>query len=153
MDSVSQGEKEFFIKGEEYSTSAVILVLPRVEKLAEKRCRFIVEKQQYFRGGSLLDGAFLTYDNEDKRLVYEKEYDHNGGRERVGMGALLALWLQKNKDMKVEKHCRNIPNTYTESSTMRIQVLYTMMQEEIIPGTVCTIIHGLQFFYGKIQIV
>ena len=28
MDSVSQGEKEFFIKGEEYSTSAVILVLP-----------------------------------------------------------------------------------------------------------------------------
>ena len=58
MDSVSQGEKEFFIKGEEYSTSAVILVLPRVEKLAEKRCRFIVEKQQYFRGGSLLDGAF-----------------------------------------------------------------------------------------------
>ena len=37
MDSVSQGEKEFFIKGEEYSTSAVILVLPRVEKLAEKK--------------------------------------------------------------------------------------------------------------------
>ena len=45
MDSVSQGEKEFFIKRGEYSTSAVILVLPRVEKLAEKRCRFIVEKQ------------------------------------------------------------------------------------------------------------
>ena len=33
----------------------------------------------------------------------KNEYDHNGGRERVGMGALLALWLQKNKDMKVEK--------------------------------------------------
>ena len=32
---------------------------------------------------------------------------------------------------------------------MRIQVLYTMMQEEIIPGTVCTIIHGLQFFLWK----
>lgn len=103
MDSVSQGEQEFLIKCKEYSTSAIILVLPKIEKLAEKRCRFIVEKQQYFCSGSLLDGAFLTYDNEDKRLVYEKEYDHNGGRERVGMGALLALWLQKNKDMKVEK--------------------------------------------------
>ncbi len=44
-----------------------------VEKLDRKRCRFIVEKQQYFRDGSLLDGAFLTYDNEDKRLVYEKK--------------------------------------------------------------------------------
>lgn len=97
MDSVSQGEKEFFIKRGEYSTSAVILVLPRVEKLAEKRCRFIVEKQQYFCSGSLLDGAFLTYDNEDKRLVYEKEYDHNGGRERVGMGALLRSGCRKIK--------------------------------------------------------
>ncbi|MCB7321402.1 hypothetical protein, partial [Lacrimispora sp. 210928-DFI.3.58] len=75
------------IKCKEYSTSAIILVLPKIEKLAEKRCRFIAEKQQYFCSGSLLDGAFLTYDNEDKRLVYEKEYDHNGGRERVGMGA------------------------------------------------------------------
>ena len=93
MDSVSQGEQEFLIKCKEYSTSAIILVLPKIEKLADKRCRFIVEKQQYFCSGSLLDGAILTFDNEDTRLVYEKEYDHNGGRERVGMGALLALWL------------------------------------------------------------
>ena len=62
-----------------------------------------MKNSSIFAVESLLDGAFLTYDNEDKRLVYEKEYDHNGGRERVGMGALLALWLQKNKDMKVEK--------------------------------------------------
>ena len=153
MDSVSQGEKEFFIKGEEIQYICGYSGITKGGEAAEKRCRFIVEKQQYFRDGSLLDGAFLTYDNEDKRLVYEKEYDHNGGRERVGMGALLALWLQKNKDMKVEKHCRNIPNIYTESSTMRIQVLYTMMQEEIIPGTVCTISMACNFFYGKIQIV
>ena len=86
MDSVSQGEQEFLIKCKEYSTSAIILVLPKIEKLAEKRCRFIAEKQQYFCSGSLLDGAFLTYDNEDKRLVYEKVYVHIGGRDRVGMG-------------------------------------------------------------------
>ena len=107
---VSQGEKHFSICCGEYETSAAILVLPKIQKLARKRCEFIAEKQQYFQEGSPLDGAFLIYDNEDKRLVYEKVYDHNGGRERVGMGALIAVWLQSNENEKI----KNALQKYTE---------------------------------------
>ena len=105
-----QGEKHFSICCGEYETSAAIFVQPKIQKLAWKRCEFIAEKQQYIQDGSPLDGAFLIYDNEDKRLVYEKEYDHNGGRERVGMGALIALWLQSGKNKKLE----NALQKYTE---------------------------------------
>lgn len=96
------GEKKFQIQSGDYKTMATVLVQPEIQSLAEKRCSFIASRQQYIKKGSFLDGAFLIYDNEDSCLIYEKEYDHNGGRERVGMGVLLACWLQNNKDENVE---------------------------------------------------
>ncbi len=83
-------------------TFITIKVQPSLEELAAARCRFIVEKQQFCKENDPLDGAFLIYDNEEKAPFYEEYYDHNAARERIGMGALLARWLQKHRDARIE---------------------------------------------------
>ena len=88
------GEKVFHVAVDGICTWCRILVQERPEQLAGKRCRFIVNKQQYHGPLSQLAGAYLAYDNEEQRLVYTPENDYNGGRERVGMGALMAKYLQ-----------------------------------------------------------
>lgn len=75
-------------------TKCRVLVQPSLWELAKARCRFIVEKQQYHNPQSGLDGAYLEYDNEEEHLRYAPENDHNAARERVGMGILLAKYLQ-----------------------------------------------------------
>lgn len=92
------GEKSWDIHIGEYHTTAKTLVLPEIKQFAEKRCRFIVEKQQYLEKDSCLDGAFLIYDTEENCPYYSHTPDHNGGRERVGMGVLLAKYLQEYPD-------------------------------------------------------
>lgn len=77
-------------------TTALFYVCKSLRELAAKRCQFIAEKQQYHNPASALDGAYLVYDNEDRRLYYAHLLgDQNGCRERIGMGCLMALWLQK----------------------------------------------------------
>ncbi len=48
-------------------------------------------------GGSL-EGAYLAYDNEEEHMYYDRNNDYNGGRERVGMGILMAEYLQLRKN-------------------------------------------------------
>lgn len=83
-----------------------LLVLPALDELMQARCRFIAQKQQYHNENSRLDGAYLIYDNEEEALYYSPLNDYNGGRERVGMGILLALYLQKEQDEAVENSLR-----------------------------------------------
>lgn len=97
------GVKSWDINIGEYHTTAKTLVLPERKQFAEKRCRFIVEKQQYHEKESCLDGAFLIYDTEESCTYYAHTPDHNGGRERVGMGVLLAKYLQEYPDKKLEE--------------------------------------------------
>lgn len=72
-----------------------------LEQLMKTRCDFIARCQQEM--GQALDGAYLIYDDETKARFYSHRDDHNGGRERVAMGALMALYLQTNSDSKLEK--------------------------------------------------
>jgi len=96
------GEYIFNIDVKGIKTHCRILVQPSIEKLSAARCRFIAEKQQYSNPKSHLDGAYLIYDNEEKHTYYEfGRGDCNCGRERVGMGVLIAKYLQKNKDGKL----------------------------------------------------
>lgn len=74
-----------------------------LQELVERRCRFIAEKQQYHHTGSMLDGAYLIYDNQENKLYYSHLDDHNGGRERVCMGILMAKWLQTNPDDALQR--------------------------------------------------
>ena len=71
-------------------------VLPPPRALALARCRFLAEYQQETEGE--LAGAYLSYDNETNTRVYEENPNHNAGRERVGMGVLMARTLQASPD-------------------------------------------------------
>ena len=80
-------------------TQLELLALPEQNALIKARCRFIAKKQQYHKEGSVLDGAYLAYDNENGQPVYShKDHDINGGRERVCMGALVTRYLQRVDD-------------------------------------------------------
>lgn len=73
------------------------------DALADARCRRIAEKQQYRGADEHLRGAYLPYDNEEERICYDAENDYNAGRERVGMGMLMARYLQRHKDPLLAK--------------------------------------------------
>lgn len=91
-----------WLKDGGWHTKANFCVLPNPEELLRNRVRFIVEKQQHHENGSHLDGAYLIYDNETQKTYYSHAWnDHNGGRERLAMGALAALYLQQKQDEAV----------------------------------------------------
>ena len=89
------GEYTLPIEADQIRTFCRLYVQEPLNRLVEKRVQFIVENQQY--GGPIeeLKGAYLAYDNEEKQLVYTPENDFNAGRERTGMGVLVARFLQR----------------------------------------------------------
>lgn len=91
-------ELKFEINFADRKTHVNFLGCRDFNEMIEERCRFIVNKQQYHKEGSVLDGAYLIYDNEEKKQYYSHLDDHNGGRERIGMGILIARYLQNNKN-------------------------------------------------------
>lgn len=100
------GEIRCDIQINEIKTHAMFYVQEEFCELLEKRLQFIVDKQQYLKSGSSLDGAFLIYDIESQSQYYSCVNDHNGSRERIGMGVLLVKYLQKNENAKFYKAFR-----------------------------------------------
>ncbi len=98
----SLGEQNYIISVKSIKTHLKIFVSPEIYLLMEKRIKFIVDKQQYHKEGSGLDGAYLPYDNEEKHIFYNRNANYNGARERMGMGILIAAYLQYYKDEKFE---------------------------------------------------
>ena len=96
FENEKTGEYVLSICADAVKTSCRLLVQERPEELAAKRCAFIVDHQQYHGKIKELQGAYLPYDNEEKILVCTSENDFNAGRERTGMGVLIARALQQN---------------------------------------------------------
>ena len=96
FESEKTGEYLLSICADEVITTCRLLVQERPEVLAVKRCEFIIDHQQYRGSIKELKGAYLSYDNEEKILVCTPENDFNAGRERTGMGILIARALQQN---------------------------------------------------------
>lgn len=92
------GEYEVWISMGGKKTRALFSCHSPLHKLIEKRCHFIAERQQYHRENSVLNGAYLIYDNEEEKQYYSHLDDHNGGRERICMGILMAAYLQRHAD-------------------------------------------------------
>ncbi len=92
---VMPGDRVFTVCADGIQTTCRILLQAEPKLLAENRCRYIVEKQQY-QGEKPegLDGAYLIYDTEEEHTYYTARNDDNAGRERVGMGLLITAWLQ-----------------------------------------------------------
>ncbi len=68
------------------------------DALLDARIRFIVKNQQRIAPGDPLDGAYLAFDNDTGKQIYDTSNDHNAGRERMAMGVLGALYLPLCKD-------------------------------------------------------
>ena len=98
------GEHIFDIEVNGITTYAEFFVTDEIETLLKKRIDFIIEKQQYHRKDSSLDGAFLIYDNKEKYRIFNSVIrDHNACRERMGMALLIAKYLQTHRNEKTEK--------------------------------------------------
>ena len=96
------GEHRFDIAVGDVKTYAEFFVSEPLDTVVKKRVDFIVDKQQYTRADSALDGAFLIYDVKEKSLVFDAiARDHNACRERLGMGLLLIKYLQRQYDERV----------------------------------------------------
>jgi hypothetical protein len=77
------------------------------KELIKKRVDFIIDRQQYHNPKDSRDGAYLVYDNDLNKLVItdtaeKRRSDTDEGRERLGMGILLALQYQDTKDEKIK---------------------------------------------------
>lgn len=100
-DAEKNGERRIFVEINGVCTYADFLVKDSFEKILKKRIDFIVDRQQYHKTGSPLDGAFLVYDNKEEHMIFEDcIIDHNASRERIGMGLLLAKYLQNHENKK-----------------------------------------------------
>lgn len=97
------GEYRHEIRLGKRATEASFLVVPELVSLTRRRLHFIAEHQQCRDQKSHLYGAYLIYDNEEKRQYYGHRNDINGGRERVGMGILFAYYLQHCPDARLQE--------------------------------------------------
>ena len=134
------GEKTLEIRADDVKTTCRLFIQEHPEKLAAARCRFIAEKQQYHGKVRQLDGAFLAFDNEEDSFDYTPKNDHNGGRERVCMGILMARYLADGHPEDREK---------LEDSLK--EYLSYVLRELVDPetGTVCNDI-GLDDSFGRL---
>uniref|UniRef100_UPI00162AEDBD six-hairpin glycosidase n=1 Tax=Elizabethkingia anophelis TaxID=1117645 RepID=UPI00162AEDBD len=84
------------------------LVISSPKEILEKRIRFIIEHQQMNDANDRRYGAYMVYDNELNKILTDPSNsvsptDRDEGAERLGMGVLIAKWLQYNKDEKIKE--------------------------------------------------
>lgn len=103
------GEMVFELKyGNGKRTPVHCLVIRNEKELIRKRSYFILENQQLNDASDKRFGAYMVYDNELNKIYLNdtpncNPVDRDEGRERVGMGVLLALMYQENKDGRIKE--------------------------------------------------
>lgn len=96
------GEKKVYFTVNSIQSFAVFYVSLEPMEVVRRRIGFIVEKQQCMDETSPLFGAYLCYDNRTCRQFFDSYWpDQNASRERIGMGILIAKYLQIEKDEAV----------------------------------------------------
>ena len=93
------------IRIDHHGTHALLLGISGEQKLLEKRIRFILEKQQYNNPADARNGAFMIYDCEGDSILTNDQgrSDLTEGRERIGMGILLAEYCRQYPDEKIQR--------------------------------------------------
>lgn len=88
------------------STYATLLGISSYENLIKKRIDFILSHQQLKDASDPRNGAFMVYDNELEEIYKNdgtrQSDDTDEGRERVGMGILLAKWYMLHPDEQIK---------------------------------------------------
>ncbi|KNG79939.1 hypothetical protein ANOM_011894 [Aspergillus nomiae NRRL 13137] len=97
-------------RGESRHNATIVLnTVHQIDEIIQNRVKFITTNQQI--SSSFPDtskaGAYAVYDTQMEDIVtFDTASDRNTGRERVGMGVLVARWLQNNSDTEVEESLR-----------------------------------------------
>ena len=96
----STGEQRVTYK----ATHALLLGISGERQLLEKRVQFILDHQQYSNPADPRDGAFMIYDCEGDSILTDDHgrSDLDEGRERIGMGILLAAYGLSSEKGKVK---------------------------------------------------
>ena len=91
------GQGDLAITDENNLNSTIYLnTVPPLDKLIPKRVNFIIDNQQTSSPDDPADGAYRVFDTEAQVIVgWDTSSDRNAGRERVGMGILMARYLKK----------------------------------------------------------
>ncbi|KAK7434892.1 six-hairpin glycosidase [Colletotrichum acutatum] len=105
------GRTNLVVTTENGHNSTVFLnVVPKYDDLIASRTKFIIENQQDLTPNTPAEGAYRVIDNQANALAtWDTSTDRNPGRERVGMGVLIARWLEKDPKnfglrQSLEKH-------------------------------------------------
>ncbi|KFY07349.1 hypothetical protein V492_07222 [Pseudogymnoascus sp. VKM F-4246] len=106
-DAGDIGEKQLVVisgQDETRQSSTIYLnTVPAYDDLISTRINFIVDNQQVLDPMDANVGAYVVYDNLAKATVtFDPASDRNAGRERMGMGVLIARWLKTHPDKKIE---------------------------------------------------
>lgn len=97
------GEYPVEVTLNEKKLRALFYVTQDPKLLARNRCYFIARHQQYHGKADMLKGAYLIYDTQEGKVYYSHKNDQNGGRERCGMGVLIARYLQEEKSDELQE--------------------------------------------------
>lgn len=107
------GETDFIFKyGNGKCTRISCWTVSDILDLMKRRAHFIIDNQQLNNESHLLNGAYLPYDNEEKKIVLRDktlsewifpDVNRSEGMERLGMGVFLARYYQISKDEKVKQ--------------------------------------------------
>lgn len=96
-----------FNYGKDKTTHVDLLAVSSYEGLIRKRIDFILNHQQMNDPNDPRDGAYMVYDNEQEKIYLNNDWrrspDTNDGRERVGMGVLLAKWQLLHPDNEIKQ--------------------------------------------------
>ncbi len=84
------------IRTDGYRTSLHVVTTPAPRDLIRTRVRFIVDNQQVTDPSDPRDGAYVPFDTEYNRQILNPNGDRNTNeaRERIGVGVLIAQYLQ-----------------------------------------------------------
>ena len=99
-------------------------VLRPFDDILFRRAKFITTDQQCLDESRPEYGAYLIRDNRTGRLVVGPSDDHNAGRERLAMGAVVAMALQRRKDeammRSLELHRRFVERELFDAATATV---------------------------------
>lgn len=86
------------------SANMIINLVPAYKTLLEARTHFIATNQQISPlANAITGGAYAVYDNQMAGIAsFDTATDRNTGRERVGMGVLMARYLRDHPDANLQ---------------------------------------------------
>lgn len=98
------GEQTLQLTTSAGNSSIVLNTVPAFYQTIAKRTQFIASHQQIDSADNeTLGGAYVLYDNQMNAVVtFDPESDRNSGRERLGMGVLIARWLLHHYDANLK---------------------------------------------------